>query len=146
MVWRGLPFLIRKIPLTSTCTKLILSSHNHLAMTTTPRTMHADSLVKALKDQGTALGELRESLEEFAALQKKHALEFEKLQAKHAKELIAMRFGLSVEDYDKLIESGKKPCGHEDYFCGCPGSEWDETDSDRTGDDYDKDYSSNEDL
>lgn len=55
-------------------------------MTTTPRTMHAQDLVGALKDQGVALGELRCTLEEYTKLQRKHILELEKLQARHKKE------------------------------------------------------------
>lgn len=76
------------------------------------------TLLDAAVAQGKALSDLKVSLEKLAA---------------HNAQI--------VDELAKVQADGQKPCGHPDYFCGCPGSEWDETDSDRTGDDYDKDYS-----
>lgn len=81
-------------------------------MTTTPRTMHADDLVSALKGQGTALAGLKESLEA--------------LGDHYAKMAEGMKEESSLEEFMNLQEP--KSCTHG-YFCeACPGCAWDEVD------------------
>lgn len=72
-------------------------------MTKTPRIEHAKDLVEALKNRDSAIASLNISLGKFYEFLTEHS-----------------------KGIPGLEGTGNKACGHTDYFCGCPGCEWDE--------------------